>query len=68
MLVEVINSNGIKVGFVRAEPICGQHFCDRCGDCLYCSGFFDSPCYYYGQAIDWGHDWVHYTKKGKLFQ
>lgn len=20
------------------EPICGQDFCDACGDCLHCSG------------------------------
>jgi len=37
----------------EAEPVCGVHFCDRCGDCLGCYG--GDPC------IDSGpHFWVKY--------
>lgn len=32
------------VGTAEIEPVCGEHFCDTCGDCLYCYGGDDS-CY-----------------------
>lgn len=38
------------------EPICGEHFCDECGDCLHCYG--GDPCY---PGHDAGsHRWVVY--------
>jgi hypothetical protein len=37
------------------EPVCGEDFCDQCGDCLHCD--FDSPCYSDGSD----HTWVIYN-------
>jgi hypothetical protein len=51
---EVWNEEGDV--FIRrddAEPVCGEHFCDRCGDCLHCYG--DLECYE-GDV----HRWVQY--------
>ena len=33
------------------QPVCGEDFCDRCGDCLHCYG--GDPCYDGGS-----HMWV----------
>lgn len=43
----------------EAEPICGEDFCDSCGDCLACYG--DEPCFY--NAL--GHYWVKYEELPK---
>jgi hypothetical protein len=40
-----------------AEPVCGEDFCDRCGDCLHCYGC--DPCYGSGEEKD-EHFWVVY--------
>lgn len=35
------------------QPVCGEDFCDRCGDCLYC--YSEGPC------LDGkSHRWVVY--------
>jgi len=49
---------GKVVGQEEAEPVCGQDFCDTCGECLVCSCSFEDPC------IDGrGHFWVRYKEK-----
>jgi len=35
------------------NPVCGEDFCDGCGDCLDC--YIGDPCIYYGE-----HSWVFY--------
>ena len=45
--------------FLRVEdatPVCGQDFCDACGDCLACYG--SDPCPYGDE-----HFWVEYEEK-----
>jgi len=37
----------------EAEPVCGEDFCDSCGDCLACYGC--DPCFDGGD-----HFWVEY--------
>lgn len=45
----------------EAEPVCGEDFCDRCGDCLECYG--GDPCY---ESEDGEHYWVEYLdEKGE---
>jgi hypothetical protein len=39
---------------VEDEPVCGEDFCDACGDCLSCYGYDD--CYPRGGD----HFWVQY--------
>jgi len=36
----------------RGEPVCGEDFCDQCGDCLHCEADSECP---HGQ-----HTWVIY--------
>lgn len=45
----VSKSDG-TVATIDADPICGEDFCDICGDCLACYG--DLPC------VDGDHLWV----------
>ena len=50
---------GIKSIYIREEdeiPVCGQDFCDTCGDCLHCYG--DLGCIGGG-----GHFWVKYIEE-----
>lgn len=55
MRVPVYSAQGDKVvGYAeRSEPVCGEDFCDLCGDCLACYG--DQP-YPDGGA----HRWLYY--------
>ena len=48
--------NDTLLGTFDLTPVCGNDFCDQCGDCLECSG--GDPCWYnaYGD-----HLWVHYV-------
>ena len=41
----------------EAKPLCGEDFCDRCGDCLACYG--DGACYDTGDEQG-SHFWVVY--------
>jgi hypothetical protein len=45
---------------VTATPICGEDFCDACGDCLHC--YDDDPCYGHGTGGE--HTWVVYAEDG----
>ena len=38
----------------RGEPVCGEDFCDQCGDCLHCDADSECP---HGQ-----HTWVIYLE------
>lgn len=65
MLKSVIdNKTDEVIEVIEATPICGEDFCDSCGDCLYCYGGDD--CYY----SDGGHYWVEYVndKKGGKYE
>jgi hypothetical protein len=56
MHCEIYDEAARKVlGWINAEPQCGEDFCDACGDCLACFGD--------GFCPDWGsHQWVKYVK------
>jgi hypothetical protein len=41
----------------EAEPVCGEDFCDRCGDCLHCYGGEDC---FYGGPDNGAHVWTEY--------
>jgi hypothetical protein len=41
---------------IEAEPVCGEDFCDGCGDCLACQGHgIEDWC------SGWGSSWVIYA-------
>lgn len=40
---------------LSAAPICGEDFCDSCGDCLHCYDLDSCP--------NGGHVWVVYTEQ-----
>ena len=47
------DDNGNEAVREEADPVCGEDFCDACGDCLHC--YWESPC------VDGGeHSWVVY--------
>jgi hypothetical protein len=46
--------------YVRAVPICGEDFCDLCGDCLAC--YSGDPC------PEGGHSWVVYAEDVEAFR
>lgn len=60
MKLSVFDNSGVKL--LREEdavPVCGEDFCDRCGDCLACYGS-DGCC----ENNEWGdHCWVKYEPK-----
>lgn len=37
------------IGYMDASPICGEDFCDACGDCLSCYG--EDDCVYGGSIF-----------------
>jgi len=43
-----------------ATPICGEDFCDSCGDCLACYGGDWCP--------EGGHTWVVYAEDATAFK
>ena len=44
MIRNVYDSTGMRLlRTEEAEPVCGENFCERCGDCLHCYG--GDPCY-----------------------
>ena len=46
------NGGDVLVEMVEAVPVCGEDFCDWCGDCLHC----------YGDDTDYcAHRWVKYV-------
>lgn len=54
MRVEVWSLDDHLIETLDAEPLCGEDFCDRCGDCLKC---FDAD----AELCPNGHRWVLYT-------
>lgn len=46
------------VATLDVEPVCGEHFCDHCGDCLACYG--GDPCYHSGEDVGATHVWILY--------
>lgn len=52
MKKHIYNEYGL-VKTVEAEPVCGEHFCDSCGDCLHC--YVDQRCV---QCV-----WIEYHDK-----
>lgn len=58
MLAEIYDNDGrIKLSEEDREPVCGEDFCDDCGDCLHCYGGDD--CYPHGGQ----HRWIIYGDK-----
>jgi hypothetical protein len=53
-LADLVDKNYRTVQQWRAEPRCGEDFCDWCGDCLRCYG--NDPCPRGGE-----HAWVIYA-------
>jgi hypothetical protein len=45
------------IEIVEAEPVCGEDFCDSCGDCLHCYGGDECLEGYGGE-----HYWVEYRE------
>ncbi len=54
MRADVEQSDGTYRSEERGEPVCGEDFCDACGDCLHCDA--DAACLY-GE-----HRWVIYLE------
>lgn len=48
------------VGVEEADPVCGEDFCDCCGDCLACEP--EGPCYG-GSQTESDHLWVRYIEE-----
>jgi len=55
MEVEFFDRSGkVLLRTATAEPICGEAFCDACGDCLACYG--DEEC----SRSEGKHRWIEY--------
>jgi len=50
----IADSKGSIIGSEEAEPICGEDFCETCGECLWC--YVGEPCY----PDKGNHMWVRY--------
>lgn len=61
MSAEVEQADGSFVDEDRV-PVCGENFCDSCGDCLHCYG--GDPCYPHGEP-DGPHRWIIYLRDAK---
>lgn len=56
----IYDSDGLNLlEVVESLPVCGDDFCDRCGDCLACADE-DEGCYA-GADYD-SHFWVEYQE------
>ena len=61
-MVEILNPDYSTAERVDVAPICGEDFCDRCGDCLHC--YADDEC-----GGDGGyHSWVVYADEVETFR
>lgn len=47
--------NYARLALLDIQPVCGEDFCDWCGDCLHCHG--DGPCY---NPFSYTHNWAVY--------
>lgn len=55
-MIVVVDGNGKPLEWEKVDgmvPICGQDFCDACGDCLAC--YSSSPCFYTDDGV---HIWM----------
>ena len=57
MIAEVEQADGSYVDVEHGDPVCGEDFCDKCGDCLHCYG--DGPCFDGSEQLI-AHRWVIY--------
>lgn len=59
MIAEIEQVDGTYVSVEAGDPVCGQDFCDRCGDCLDC----------YSDYCELGCRWVLYRNQlaGRTF-
>ncbi len=57
---DILNEDYTVNKIVRAKPICGEDFCDICGDCVECYG--NQAC-----TDSWGHRWVVYKEDVQEF-
>lgn len=55
IIYEDANGNEIRREVVEADPVCGEDFCDACGDCLVC---YETDCC----VDDGGHVWIEYQE------
>ena len=55
MIADLVDEQYATVERLKAEPRCGEDFCDRCGDCLHCYVEDDCP----GRFL---HTWVVYSE------
>jgi hypothetical protein len=60
MRAVILAPDDTVVEVVETEPICGEDFCDQCGDCLACQG--EGPCPHAGGVEGDTHDWYVYAK------
>jgi hypothetical protein len=66
MIKSIYRSEGTNDIFLKAvddQPVCGEHFCESCGDCLACAEEWDSKCIY--NEYDGSHFWVEYDGEQK---
>ena len=55
-MIATVSSETGEGRVIEATPVCAQHFCEYCGDCLWCYG--SDPCY--GNEEPGEHAWVIY--------
>ena len=55
MILCVADSAGKIIHTEEATPVCGEDFCDDCGDCLHC--YVEDRCQFNYTGI---HRWVQY--------
>lgn len=55
MIARVEQADGSYKPIEMGNPVCGEDFCDGCGDCLHC----------YGDYCNGGCDWVIYIGDSK---
>ena len=58
MKKHIFDENNKHIETLDADPVCGEDFCDKCGDCLACDG--GDPCYI-GNTDD--HFWAEYEPR-----
>ncbi len=58
MIRFIADNQGKIIGNEKAIPICGEDFCDDCGDCLIC--YIEDPC------SGGSHRWIRYQKGKEL--
>lgn len=44
----------------EADPVCGENFCEQCGDCLVCFSEDSCVCNDPEDGGNGGHSWIEY--------